>query len=125
MTSFVPLRGVSQRRVVARAILVATTVAAVAGCIQMPTERRDAVDLRGQLALRLQDPNTQVAAWRVFVDDIDMGFLSDYVTPSADRQLRLLPGNHVLRIETPAGPVVNERIFIGDGMTRTFTVPPR
>lgn len=120
------MNGDSLRKRVRSGLFVALTGASLVGlsaCIQMPTEQQKAVELRSQLAFVLQQPGVDVTGWRIVIDGLDMGLLSEFVSTSSVRELRVLPGNHVLRIDTPFGPAMNEQMFVGEGATKTVIVP--
>ena len=98
----------------------------VSACVQAPTERVQAVELRGQLAFVMQNPAAPVDGLRVIVDGLDVGPLAALVTGSGGaRELKVLPGPHQLRIDSPMGPLLDERIFVGEGATKTVLVPTR
>jgi len=112
-----------QLRVSLFAAMTGVSLLGVSACIQMPTEQQKAVELRSQLAFVLQQPGSNVSGWRIFVDGLDMGLLSEFVSTTGARELRVLPGNHMLRIDTPFGTVFNEQMFIAEGATKTIVVP--
>lgn len=96
-------------------------VLGTAACVQLPTEKQAVVDLRPQFSFTLADPNDDPALYRVFVDGLDMGIASDY---SAGRNaLKVLPGTHVVKVEGRGRVVIEERVFLGDGATRTILIP--
>ncbi len=104
-----------------RVLLVAwILVVGLAGCVQMPTEKQQVVDLRPQIAFRVEGGAIDPAQARVFVDNLDMGPLASYLEGRAT--LRVLPGNHVIRVEAGGAVVLNERLYIADGVTRTLLV---
>jgi hypothetical protein len=37
--------------------------------------------------------------------------------------LRVLPGTHILKVENRGRVVLQERVFLGDGATRTILIP--
>lgn len=99
-------------------LFVSFTTLAIAGCIQLPTEKQDVVDLRPQLSFKLADPADVAAAYRVFVDGLDMGTADTY--ESGKTALRVLSGTHLVRVERSGQPVVNERLYLGDSATKTL-----
>jgi hypothetical protein len=104
------------------AIIAATLllVALGAGCVQMPTEKREVVDLRPQLTFRIASRAFDPAQLRVYVDNLDMGFVSSYLEGQAT--LRVLPGSHLVRVEDAGRTVFNERVYVADGVTRTLLI---
>jgi len=102
-------------------IVIAMLSLATAACtIQMPTEKQTNVDLRPQIAFRVTNPALEAYQLQIFVDDLPMGVVSTYL---ADEQtLRVLPGTHVVRIVRGGQVLLDERLYIGDGMTKILVV---
>lgn len=101
------------------ALLMSAAVAA--GCIQLPTEKQEVVDLRPQLSFSMADSASDPSLYRVFVDELDMGSVGNYL--SGKGALKVLPGTHVVRVEMTGKPVLQERHYLGDGATKTILVP--
>lgn len=91
-----------------------------AGCVQMPTEKNEVVDLRPQLSFRVANTSLNAAQLRVYVDNLDMGSVAAYLEGQAT--LRVLPGTHLVRVEDAGRPVFSERVYIADGVTRTLLI---
>jgi hypothetical protein len=89
-----------------------------AGCIQMPTEKRGISDLRPSLTFRADAPELRDA--QVFVDGLDMGRVGSYL--EGESVLRILPGTHILRVLSGHEVLIDEKIYLGDGVTRVFIV---
>lgn len=96
----------------------AATVLLSFGCTQMPTEKQGVSDLRPQISFNVGDEQKRAA--RVIIDGLDMGRVGDYVSGTA--ALRVLPGSHVLRVTLNEQTIVEEKFYVGDGVSRTFTV---
>ncbi len=92
-----------------------------AACVQLPTEKQEVVDLRPQFSFLLADSNDDAGVYRVFVDGLDMGIASSYT--AGKTALRVLPGTHIVRVEGRGRLVLEERVFLGDGATRTILIP--
>lgn len=103
-----------QFRVTAFAALLA--VVALSGCVQMPTETQSVVDQRPQISFQLNS-DAQGAA-RVFVDRLDMGAAGDYAAGKG--ALRVLPGTHLVEVQLGAERLLNERVYLADGVSRAF-----
>lgn len=91
------------------------------GCVQYPTERQSVVDQRPQISFRV-DP-ADAARWgeaRVMVDGLDAGRLADFVDGRGS--LRVLPGSHTIRVVNGSVVLLDERAYLGDGVTRPFNV---
>jgi hypothetical protein len=93
-------------------------LAVLPACTQMPTEKQGVADMRPQLSFKFYEERLENA--RVLVDGLDMGVISDYQDGKA--ALRILPGNHVVRVELGGQPVIEEKIYVGDGVNRTVLV---
>ena len=88
-----------------------------AACIQLPTEKQEVVDLRPQLSFKMADEGDAPSAYRVFVDGLDMGTADAYV--AGRNALKVLSGTHLVKVERQGRPVFEERVYLGDGATRT------
>lgn len=103
------------------AIVILLGIGASACTIQLPTEKQEVADLRPQFSFSLADPNDDAGRYRVFVDGLDMGMASNYV--AGKTALKVLSGTHVVKVESGGQTVVQERIYLGDGATRTILIP--
>lgn len=104
------------RMLSAAALAVAMTV--VAGCVQMPTEKQGIADMRPSISFRTLAPASADA--RVLVDEVEAGRVGDYLEGKA--ALRLLPGTHLLRVVRGDEVLLNEKVYLGDGVNRVFIV---
>jgi len=86
--------------------------------IQLPTEKQEVADLRPQISFSIADPSDEPAAYQVFVDGLDMGIAKAYM--SGQNALKVLSGTHVVRVERSGQPILEQRVYLGDGATRTF-----
>lgn len=89
---------------------------AVSGCVQMPTETQSVVDQRPQISFHIGNDGQQAA--RVLVDRLDMGAVGDYATGKG--ALRVLPGTHLVEVRLGAQQLLNERVYLADGVARAF-----
>lgn len=87
-------------------------------CTQLPTEKQSVTDMRPQISFKVQSESTQSA--RVLVDGLDLGSVGDFLDGVA--AVRVLPGMHKLTVS--AGPTVllDERVYLGDGVNRSFVL---
>jgi len=88
----------------------------VAGCVLMPTEKMGVSDLRPQISFTAE--NASALFGRVFVDGLDVGSVADFTAGQAT--LRILPGNHRVRIVAGNALLLDESVYLGDGVNRTF-----
>ena len=104
------------RRLLANGTLLALLL--VGGCTQMPTEKTAVLDMRPQISFT---PATDATlAGRVSVDGLDVGTVADFITGNA--ALRVLPGNHRVRVTSGDAVLVDDRVYLGDGVSRAFLV---
>lgn len=103
-----------------RSIVLASVLAAAAltGCVQMPTEKQSVVDQRPQISFRIGN-ESQLAA-RVYVDRLDVGTAGEYAEGKA--VLRVLPGTHVVEVRLGTQQLLNERVYLADGVSRSFAL---
>jgi hypothetical protein len=107
-----------------RTTLIATLIglsACAVGCVQLPTESHGVVDQRPQLSFVVDDANTDASSARVSVDGLDAGTVGNFVQGRA--ALRVLPGTHVVRVQSASGLVLLEqRIYLADGVSQALIV---
>lgn len=109
----------------AREIFAATVLACLlsltTGCVvQLPTERQSVVDLRPQITFRFDPADARMSEARVLVDGLDAGRMGDFLDGRGS--LRVLPGSHIVRVVSGAEVLLDERVYVGDGVTRPFVV---
>ncbi len=102
------------------AVVFSSCLPVFVGCVQYPTERQSVVDLRPQITFRFDAANVALSEARVLVDGLDSGRMGDFVDGSGS--LRVLPGTHVVQVVIGSDVLLNERVYIGDGVTRPFIV---
>lgn len=102
------------------ALLGAAVLTGAAGCVQMPTEKQTVVDQRPQITFRVTGDVQRAAPARVLVDELDMGTVGDFMDGQAS--LRVLPGTHVIRVQSGASVLLQERAYLGDGVLRPFNI---
>lgn len=89
-----------------------------AGCTQLPTEKQSVSDMRPQISFRAQSEWVQGA--RVLVDGLDLGTVGDFLDGVA--AVRVLPGMHKLTVTSGPAVLLDEKIYLGDGVSRSFIV---
>lgn len=102
------------KKPLAMAALLSVTV--LTACVQMPTEKQTIVDQRPHVSFRFVDAG--MADARVLVDELDAGSVGDFQDGKAS--LRVLPGTHVIKIMRGGTLLLNERVYLADGVTRPF-----
>lgn len=107
------------RKILTTLLLAGALASAVLpGCTQLPTEKQSVTDMRPQISFRAQSESTHGA--RVRVDGLDLGAVSDFLDGIA--AVRVLPGTHQLTVTDGPAVLLNEKIYLGDGVSRTFIV---
>lgn len=100
-------------------LCMATLVAVLAsGCVQTPTERQSVVDIRPSLSFRAESGRAEDA--RIFVDNLEMGSVDEYL--EGEGSLRVLPGTHIVRVVAGAEVLLEEKLYLADGVNRTLLV---
>lgn len=94
----------------------AITLFVLGGCVQMPTEKQGVSDLRPQISFVAEGHHDA----QVFIDGAAVGRVGDYLEGKA--ALRVLPGTHVVRVVSGTRVVLEERFYVGDGVSRSFIV---
>ena len=108
------------RRRLLAAMAMAALLTGLAACVQMPTETQQVADLRPQITFEFDPANAALAAARVSVDGLETGALGDFAKGRAT--LRVLPGNHAVRVTQAGQLLLDEKVYLGDGVTRSFIV---
>ena len=104
-------------RVLGASVALAGAVLA-SGCVQYPTENASVSDMRPQISFRAEGSGVHDA--RIVVDALDMGRVGDYLAGEA--ALRVLPGTHVIRVVAGSAVLLDEKVYLGDGVGRSFSV---
>jgi hypothetical protein len=104
------------RQVILAAVL-GLLLHSLAGCVQMPTEKQGVADLRPQISF-VADQQFSDAV--VFVDNTQMGRVGDFIDGRA--ALRILPGTHQLRVVSGNTVLLDEKFYVGDGVSRSFVI---
>ena len=89
------------------------------GCVQMPTERQGAVDMRPRIMFDVSDAMGDTQA-RVLIDGLDAGPLSAFSNGAG--ALRLLSGNHLVQVTSGTRVVLDQRLYLADGTQRQLQV---
>ena len=88
------------------------------GCTQMPTEKQGISDMRPQISFKAEGERAQSS--RVLVDGLDMGTVSDFIDGQA--AVRVLPGTHIVSVTSGGSVLLEEKVYLGDGVSRFFIV---
>jgi hypothetical protein len=89
----------------------------LAGCVQMPTEKQGVADIRPQISFVA---DRQFGDAVVYIDNTQVGRVGDFIDGRA--ALRILPGTHELRVVSGGSVLLNEKFYIGDGVSRSFVI---
>lgn len=89
-----------------------------AACTQLPTERQSVSDMRPQISFKAESEFAQSA--RVVVDSLDMGSVGEFL--EGKTAIRVLPGMHKLTVTAGATVLLDEKVYLGDGVSRSFIV---
>lgn len=108
------------RRDHCRALLGACLLAGatLSGCVQMPTERASVADIRPQVSFRLVGDEARLRDAKVYVNGLEMGVAGDFREGRA--ALRVLSGTNQLRVVGASGVLLDQTVYLGDGVSRTF-----
>ncbi len=88
------------------------------GCTQMPTEKQNISDMRPQISFKVDGERAQDS--RVLVDGLDVGMVSDFIDGKAS--VRVLPGTHIVSVTSSGRVLLEEKVYLGDGVSRSFIV---
>lgn len=93
-------------------------VLVLGGCTQLPTGKQSVSDMRPQISFKVENESVQSA--RVLVDGLDMGSVGDFLEGVA--AVRVLPGMHKLIVTAGSAVLLEEKVYLGDGVSRSFIV---
>ena len=105
----------ASRFIIASIFVFSTLIA----CVQMPTERQGAVDLRPSIMFDASD-TTAAAQASVLIDGVVAGPLSAFSNGTGS--LRLLNGNHLVQVKYGTNMIFDQRIYFADGAQRRVQV---
>ena len=74
--------------------------------------------MRPQISFKVENESVQSA--RVLVDGLDMGSVGDFLEGVA--AVRVLPGMHKLAVTAGSAVLLEEKFYLGDGVSRSFIV---
>ncbi len=94
------------------------SVIGMSGCTQMPTEKKSVSDLRPQVTFKGVTDETRTA--RVMVDGLDMGQIGDFL--DGVEALRVLSGTHSIKVEQGGRMLIQEKVYLGDGVSRSIII---
>lgn len=95
----------------------AMVLAGGAGCVQMPSERQGVADLRPQISFVAEAHHGEAL---VYIDGAAVGKVADYLDGRA--ALRVVPGTHEVRVVHGTQVLLQERFYVGDGVSRSFVI---
>ena len=99
-----------------RLAVIAALATAPVACIQPPTSSASVSDLRPGISFNASNATDA----SVLVDGQTVGQVGDFLTGHG--LLRVLPGTHQIRVVRGEAVLLDERVYLGDGVNRAFTV---
>lgn len=100
--------------------LIVLALSGLVGCVQLPTENQSVVDLRPQISFRFDATDVRMNDSRVLIDGLDSGRLGDFLDGKG--ALKILPGTHTIQVVNGSSVLLNERAYLGDGVSRPFNI---
>jgi hypothetical protein len=88
------------------------------GCVQMPTEKQGISDMRPQISFKAEGARAQGS--HILVDGLEVGMVSDFLEGKA--AVRVLAGTHIVSVTSGGSVLLEEKVYLGDGVSRTFIV---
>jgi hypothetical protein len=96
-----------------------TAIALLAcACTQMPTEKQSVTDMRPQLSFKFLGDELGSAV--ISVDGLAMGNIGHFSDGVAS--LRILSGAHQIRVDLNGRVLIDEKLYVSDGVNRTILV---
>lgn len=97
------------------AVVLCLGIAPVA-CIQPPTSTASVSDMRPGLAFKA----TSALDAAIFIDGQSVGTVGQYL--EGESLLRVLPGTHQVQVMRGSTVLVDERVYVADGVNKTIRV---
>lgn len=92
----------------------------LSACVQMPTHTSSTVDNRPQLSFIAASEQANLSEYTIWIDGLESGKASDFKVDEA--ALRVLPGSHLIELKKGDNVVLEETIYVGDGVTKKMVV---
>ncbi|MEO6421418.1 MAG: hypothetical protein ABIR84_01670 [Candidatus Nitrotoga sp.] len=99
-------------------LLILGLLVELTACTQMPTEKQNVTDMRPNLSFKILDERFLDA--KIYVDELDMGSIGEFREGVAS--LRIRSGSHHIRIIKNDQVLIEEKLYLGDGVNRTILV---
>lgn len=85
------------------------------GCVNTPTEMVQTKDDRPFIMFSGAQSGDVVV-----LDGINLGLASDYITGKSG--MRIESGTHILQIKRAGETIFNQKFYVSDGISKTFTI---
>ena len=85
------------------------------GCVNTPTETVQVKDDRPFIMFAAVQSDDIVV-----LDGINLGAASDYIAGKSG--MRIEPGTHTLQIERAGKTIFNQKFYVANGVSKTFTI---
>ena len=95
-------------------------LATLMGCVQVPTEKAAVVDMRPQISFSISEGDAHLKGATVYVNGLAIGRAGDFLDGKA--AARVLPGNNVVKVVDGPRTVIEQTVYVGDGVARSFTL---
>ncbi len=90
------------------------------GCVQMPTHSQTVVEQKANISFKFAEGDSRLANARVLVDRLDSGKVADFI--DGKHSLQILSGTRRIQVINGADTILDERVYLGDGVSRPFTI---
>lgn len=91
------------------------------GCISTrPVERQETIDDRPLLFFVVEGSRNTAESLDIYVDDLYMGDAKIFSKKS--KGLVVLPGTHIIEVKSGTRVLTNQKIYVGNGVSKTITV---
>lgn len=107
-----------KRKALHSALICISIVSVLSACTQMPTEKTAIADMRPQISFKGADSVIN-SGW-VLVDGLGIGMVSEFVDGKSSA--RVLPGTHRITVVADGVTILDEKVYLGDGVSRAFLV---
>lgn len=99
-------------------VALALSLATLVGCVQYPTEKAAVADIRPQISFSISEGDAHLKSATVYVNGLEIGKAGDFLDGKA--AVRVLPGSNVVKVMDGPTRVIEQTVYLGDGVARSI-----
>ena len=88
-------------------------------CVKMPTENSHMIDNHPTISFS-SSRDLSTGDYVLYVDNLKMGDISKY--QAKKNSLMVVSGSHIIKVEYMGKVIMSEKIYLGDGTSKTLVI---